>query len=148
MAEVTSLPVFGKVSLPPRLPKVPVTLLLESRGSVRRCWLLIVLFLALMMLVSDGYVPKDLGPSKSSCIPGDDPTGEELKTLIFRFGSGSNNGELVMGILSAESCKAYIWPRYIPALAVRSGCIDGCNKWELSAMKNSKTGQNCDNFQC
>lgn len=73
-------------------------------------------------------------PSRSvpSCIPGEDDVVEELYTLILRLGSGSSKGELVMGILSEESCKAYMGPRYTPALAVRSGCIEGCSNWGVS----------------
>lgn len=63
---------------------------------------------------------------------------EELYTLILRLGSGSNSGEFVMGILSEESCKAYMGPRYTPALAVRSGCIEGCSSWGVSGRKTER----------
>lgn len=46
---------------------------------------------------------------------------DELYTLIFRLGSGSSRGELVMGILSATSWRAYTGPRYMAAAEVRSG---------------------------
>lgn len=46
---------------------------------------------------------------------------EELYTLIFRLGRGSSRGELVIGILSATSWRAYTGPRYMAAAEVRSG---------------------------
>lgn len=46
---------------------------------------------------------------------------EVLYTLIFKLGSGSRIGELVIGILSETSCKAYTGPLYMAAAEVRSG---------------------------
>lgn len=46
---------------------------------------------------------------------------EELYTLIFRLGRGSRRGELVIGILSETSWRAYTGPRYMAAAFVKSG---------------------------
>lgn len=46
---------------------------------------------------------------------------DELYTLIFRLGSGSRRGELVIGILSETSWRAYTGPRYMAAAFVKSG---------------------------
>lgn len=88
----------------------------------------------LSLRFSPGKVPGGRAPKRSdpSCIPGEDEAVEELYTLILRLGSGSSNGELVIGILSEESCKAYMGPRYTPALAVKSGCMEGCSNCGVS----------------
>lgn len=138
------LPVLGMVSLPPRQPNVPVALFPGSRGKVRSCWEPMALFLRFMKWLSLRFSPgKVLGgtaPNRSapSCIPGEDDAVEELYTLILRLGSGSSSGELVIGILSEESCKAYMGLRYTPALAVKSGCMEGCSNWGVSIRKEEK----------
>lgn len=46
---------------------------------------------------------------------------DELYTLIFKLGRGSRRGELVIGILSETSWRAYTGPRYMAAAFVKSG---------------------------
>lgn len=46
---------------------------------------------------------------------------EELQTFIFKLGRGSKSGELVIGILSDTSWRAYTGPRYMAAALVKSG---------------------------
>lgn len=67
---------------------------------------------------------------------------EELYTLILRLGSGSNKGEVVMGILwglSLTPCgREKSGPLKEPAVAVRSGGAEGCRRWGLSVEKETR----------
>lgn len=69
---------------------------------------------------------------------------DELYTLIFRLGRGSSRGELVIGILSETSWRAYTGPRYMAAAFVKSGGTvsrsAGIRKKRKKVNKEEKTG--------
>lgn len=69
---------------------------------------------------------------------------DELYTLIFKLGRGSSRGELVIGILSETSWRAYTGPRYMAAAFVKSGGTvsrsAGIRKKRKKVNKEEKTG--------
>lgn len=101
------VPEFGTMRCPPWELKEPRAVQDGSRvRSSVWVWVRRPMVLSLLSSRQCGSLGDSLeesSPPRSSCGV---TKPEELYTLIFRLGSGSSSGELVMGILSATSCRA------------------------------------------
>lgn len=117
------------VRRPPSEPSVTLTLWLGSLGKVCPWWSLSPEPTVFRLIISPSIESGPAGSSREDMV-------EALYTLIFRLGSESSRGDVVMGILWAESrvacCNAYRGPRKVPAPAVRSGGAAGCSRCGLS----------------
>lgn len=96
------LPELGTIRWPPRELKVPKAV---HDGSVCRARLWFLIFIASFSSKDCVICGESLDEKseRSSCGV---TAPELLYTLIFKLGSGSRMGELVMGILSDTSCRA------------------------------------------